>query len=168
MAAGHTGPVSTSTRRILSLAALGVAVALLVLGALFQADTSPDEPIAQSGGGAESSPQRPDAAAPASQPIEGWFPSGGQGAACQEPVGVDLAPGYRASLSINGVPIPDTELNPTGTAGASLNHVTWGPEPDCPRGEVLRPEANVVEACVWRVEEQPAGCTTYRFQFRTL
>lgn len=164
---GHTGRVSTSTRRLLSIGALAVAVGLLVLGALFQADTSPDEP-ALTGGGAEAPVQQPQAAAPASQPIEGWFPSGGQGAACQEPVGVDLAPGYRASLTVNGVPIPDGELNDPGSAGASLNQVTWGPEADCPRGEVLRPEGNVVEACVWRVEDRPANCTTYRFEFRTL
>jgi hypothetical protein len=159
--------VSTSTRRLLSIAALAVAGGLLVLGALFQADTSPDAPVLQTGGGEPAAPD-PEVAAPATtRPIEGWFPSGGQGAACREPVGVDLAPGYRASLTINGIPIPDDELNREG-AGATLNHVTWGPEEDCPRGTVLRPEGNVVEACVWRVEDRPDNCTTYRFEFQTL
>lgn len=164
----HTGRVSSSTRRLLSLAALAAAVGLLVLGALYQADTSPED-VAITGeelGGSAAPP--PDVAAPASTPIEGWFPRGGQAAACREPVGVDLAPGYRASLTINGVPIPEDDLNPSGTASATLNHVTWGPELDCPRGDVLRPEGNVVEACVWRAEEPASGCVTYRYEFRTL
>jgi hypothetical protein len=139
-----------------------------VLGALFQADTSPEDAIFVSGGAPAPGAPSGGPAAPASQPIEGWFPRGGQAAACSEPVGVDLAPGFRASLTINGVPIPDDELNPAGTAAATLNHVTWGPEPDRPRGAVLRPEDNEVVACVWRVEDQPTSCTAYRYEFRTL
>jgi hypothetical protein len=160
-------PESRLVRRLLTAAALVVATGLLVLGAIYQADTPPE--VAQSG--TDQAPTTTGVMDPAGaevDPIEGWFPSGGQAAACTEPVGVALATGYQAALTINGVPISDSQLNDRGTAGGSLNRFTWGPEADCPRGTLLRPEGNVVEACVWRVGEPASGCRTFRFQFDAL
>jgi hypothetical protein len=160
--------VTTSNRRLLSLAALLVALGLLVLGAVYQADA----PKGVAFTGTPTGPTTPgDVAAPATDPIEGWFPQGGPGSACREKVGVDLAPGFRASLTINGIPIPDDELNEVkdpGSAGATLNQVTWGPEEDCPRGAILRPTTNEVQACVRRTEEPPQECVVRRFEFEAL
>lgn len=168
-------PRSPLARILLTLFVLGVAVAFLALGALYQDDTSPEvfntgqaaNPMVGATTGDPASPVAP-GGAPVVDPVEGWFPQGGQAAACTEGVGVDLAPGFRASLTINGVPIPDDQLNGAESAAATLNRYTWGPEPDCPRGAILRPEANVLEACVWRVGEPASTCRPYRFTFDAL
>lgn len=168
-------PRSRLARILLTLFVLGVAVALLALGALYQDDTSPEvfntgqaaNPMVGTAPGEPASPGTR-GAVPVVDPVEGWYPQGGQAAACTEGVGVDLAPGYRASLTINGVPIPDDQLNDPESAAATLNRYTWGPERDCPRGEILRPEANVLEACVWRIGEPASTCRPYRFTFDAL
>ncbi|MEM7337338.1 MAG: hypothetical protein AAF467_01755 [Actinomycetota bacterium] len=102
-------------------------------------------------------------------PIEGFLPRSGEGTACREPVGVDLAPGFGATLTINGIAIApeemnvnlDPEGNPTGvvTASRSLDQYTFGPEPNCPDGRVIRATDNLVQACIYRLEDGPGTCT---------
>jgi hypothetical protein len=50
-------------------------------------------------------------------PIEALIPEENAEILRQDRVGVDLVPGWFASLSINGVPIPDEELNGTASLG---------------------------------------------------
>ncbi len=147
-----------------------LAVAALVWGAMYDADTTPSAPVL-SGGAADGGGERDgDEVVLDVTPIEGWFPKTGVGSTCTEPVGVDLIPGYGAVLVINGQPIPDNELNiyvnPDAppderilTAQGALGQYTWGPEEDCPNGLLLRPENNRVEVCVYRIETGPSGCT---------
>lgn len=170
---GHTGEVLDNplARRLLIFALLAVAIGLLALGALYQADTPPEVVLTNLPPGSGGEPAG-EAGAPGpgaeQSPITGWFPQGGQGAACTEPVGVALQAGYQASLVINGIPIPDDQLNGRASASGTLNHYTWGPEPDCPRGRLLRPKGNLLEACVWRAGEARSGCRAYRFEFDAL
>jgi hypothetical protein len=65
----------------------------------------------------------------------------------QEAVGVQLGPGFDASLAINGTPIPDAELDKT----PGLNLVLFQPGPgkvidQLPAGE------NCIVVTSWRVE----------------
>lgn len=162
-------PGSALPRRLLAIGALALAVGLLVLGALYQADTGAPAEVVGSGEGfpANVSTQSDDEAA-ASNPVQGFLPRSGLGSTCTEPVGIDLIPGYAASLIINGVPIEGELLNDPGSAGSSLNQYTYGPEADCPNGLLLRPQENVVQACVWRIGEAPDSCRTYTFAFDAL
>jgi hypothetical protein len=111
-------------------------------------------------------------------PIEGFLPRGGEASACLEPVGVDLAPGYAATLTINGIVIADSEMNveldedgePTGdiTASRSLGQYTFGPEENCPNARVLRPTNNLLQACVYLVTEGPETCDIAEMTFDVL
>ncbi|MFV0525138.1 MAG: hypothetical protein ACK5RL_11640 [Acidimicrobiales bacterium] len=118
------------------------------------------------------------AAAASTSPIEEFLPRSGQASACREPVGVDLVEGYAADLTINGIRIAPEEMNvaldadgaPSNavTASRSLGQYTYGPEDDCPNGRVLRPTDNVLEACVYRIEDGPASCTVSTNRFDVL
>ena len=175
---GHTCWV-TLRQRIIAGVAVAVAFACLGLAIAYSGDTSVSEPAFSGspvdGGGVRAD----DPTAPGEEldinPIERWFPLAGEGSACSEPVGVDLIPGYGALLTINGVPIAPEDTNQlvaidndgdgvtdatSISAGASQGQVTWGPEPDCPFGEILRPTNNRVSACIYRLEEGPANCRT--------
>ena len=144
----------------------------LVFGAMYDAPTETPT-VVLSGGAVDGGGER-DAEEQVLDisPVEGWFPQSGVGSTCTEPVGIDLIPGYGATLVINGQPIPDSELNiyenpdaPPGervfTAQGALGWYTWGPEEDCPNGALLRPEGNTVSACVYRLEQGPNGCRQY-------
>lgn len=135
-------PVSVGRQRLVVIAGLALAVGAIILAASTQEDTPAVVPTVDS----------------SDDPVEGWFPRSGQGSTCSEPVGIDLAPGYGAVLSINGNILPDDMMNPPGSAGRSLGHYTYGPEEDCPNGEFLRPRDNQVQACVYRLDEGPATC----------
>jgi hypothetical protein len=161
-------PGSPLVRRLLTIGALAVAVGLLVLGALYQQDTSPAVDVASPTGVPADRATPNDDAAAAINPVQGFLPRSGQGSTCTEPVGVALVDGYAASLTINGVPIDATMMNPIDSAGGSLNRYTYGPEPGCPNGPLLRPRANLVEACVWRIGQSPETCRTYAFEFDAL
>ena len=172
-----------------------MAVLALGLGIAYQGDRSiPDEGIsapavtvAGSPGGPAASPPQIDggdddvddgAAADSVSPIERFLPSSGQASACREPVGVDLVPGYAATLSINGIAIAPDEMNvildgdgsisDEVTASRSIGQYTFGPEEDCPNGRVLRPTDNVLRACVYRLEEGPSSCVVSESVFDVL
>ncbi len=151
---------------VLAFASLGVAI-------VYSGDTGPTN-VAFSGSPVDGGGERADDPnAEAEQlnlnPLQEWFPRAGAGSACSEPVGVDLIPGFGALLTINGVAIPpeDTNVysdfeNKVLSAAGSQGQVTWGPEPDCPFGRILRPTANEVSACIYRVEDGPESCRTIR------
>jgi len=166
-----------------TLALVVAAGAALGIGALYQGDRLPDEStnvIVGEGSGAGGSPAAApaeDAPAPVS-PIEGFLPRSGEASACREPVGVDLIPGYAATLTINGVTIAPEQMNVvtneegeiTGelTATRSLSQYTFGPEADCPNGDILRATNNVMQACVYRLEDGPASCVVTEVTFDVL
>lgn len=158
-------PVSRSKQWLIIGAGVLVAFGALVLAATYQADTSPDEPVlsgsAADGGGARPEDANAEAAPLDVNPIEAWLPKSGEGSTCSEAVGVDLIPGYGAVLTINGVTLTEDQTNDRLSAGGSLGQVTYGPEEDCPNGQLLRPQGNVVEACVYRLVEGPENCRIY-------
>lgn len=164
---------------------MGLVVAAAValgIGALYQGERLPEEPtnvIVGEGSGEGGAPAAaPADDAPPVSPIEGFLPRSGEASACREPVGVDLIPGYAATLTINGVRIAPEQMNVitdeageiTGelTASRSLSQYTFGPEPDCPNGEILRATNNVMQACVYRLEDGPGSCVVSEITFDVL
>lgn len=162
-----------------------VAFLALILATAYQDDT-PVEGTAVVGAGTTVSPipttagQGTASTGPAAalNPVERFLPVSGQASACREPVGVDLVPGYGATLTINGISIGPDEMNVardaqgnvTGqlSASRSLGHYTYGPEEACPNGRVLRATDNLLQACVYRLEEGPATCVVTEYRFSVL
>lgn len=160
---------SAGRQRTVIIGLVGIAVVALVVAAKFSAPTTPSAAVltgTAADGGGDRSDQENGQSVLLVDPVEGWLPAAGDGTACSERVGIDLIPGYAATLQINGVDIADEDMNnyigPDGAqdAGASIGEFTWGPEEDCPHGELLRPTDNRVIACVYRVEEGRANCRT--------
>jgi hypothetical protein len=158
----------------------------LTLGIAYQGErTVDDELVAGTGTSTTAAAAQADgaeagvaAAASAVSPIEAFLPQSGEASACREPVGVDLIDGYAATLTINGTAIPpdqmnvnlseDGELTGVITASRSLGHYTYGPEEDCPNGAVLRPTNNLMQVCVYRLEDGPGSCTVTERVFDAL
>lgn len=168
--------------------ALG-AVGALTLGALYQDDDRLDGVVVDgqvvggdgggrasasadgsSGGGIPAAGQGATVDdAPADGPIETFLPRSGEASACREDVGVDLIPGYGATLTINDIEIAPEEMNvnldDNGeitrviTASRSLGHYTFHPSDECPNGPYLRPTDNVLEVCVYRLSDPAQRCT---------
>ncbi len=159
---------STKQRVVITLGVI-VAFGALVVAGLYSGERTPSAPVL-SGSAADGGGERDGDVAPLDiDPVQGWFPQSGIGSTCTEAVGVDLIPGYSAVLTINGVEIAEDDTNvrvdtdgdgvkDAFTSGGSQGQVTWGPEPNCPNGSVLRPQNNVVEACVYRIVDGPASC----------
>ncbi len=105
----------------------------------------------------------------ASGPIERFLPRAGEASACSERVGVDLLDGFGAKLTINDVTIAPEDMNvnldDNGeitseiTASRSLGHYTFQPDDNCPNGRFLRPVDNVLQVCVFRLDDQSQRCT---------
>ncbi len=156
----------------------------LALGVVYQDDNRLDEPVivgldpdvganpdSGSPGVTESTLAGGDAAnVPTSGgAIEALLPEGGEASACREPIGVDLAAGFGARLTINGIEITPEEMNvnldDSGeitnviTPTRSLGHFTFAAEDKCPNGRFLRPLENVLEICVYRFDDPSEGCT---------
>jgi len=196
--------VTRTQQRLITWGLLALAAFALILGAIYQADTPAfDDTVAGgpvtpaptsstttvSGGGVVGGGGAVGGGGPVGQTgtgtatgadaIEAFLPRSGQASACQEAVGVDLRPGWAATLEINGIPIPSDELNVTidengqrvpgeRSASRALGQYTFGPEADCPNGQVLRPTGNVLRACIYRVEEGPATCVIKESRFDVL
>jgi len=158
----------------------------LFLGIVYQEDDRLDEPVIvgldpdvgaaptedASGDNSETATTLAGGAAqvPASSgAIEGFLPRGGEASACSEPIGVDLAAGFGARLTINGIEIAAEEMNvnldENGeisnviTPTRSLGHFTFEAEDVCPNGRFLRPLANKLEVCVVRFDDPSGSCT---------
>lgn len=171
--------VTRTKQRVITISLVAVASLALVLAATFQGERLPDDARVV---GAERSGALGGAASPttsvSTSPIEGFLPRSGEASACREPVGVDLIPGYGATLTINGVTIAPEQMNVVTdddgnitdeiTASRSLSQYTYGPEEDCPNGSLLRATQNVLEACVYRLEEGPDGCFVTSISFDVL
>ena len=174
---------------------LGVAAIALVIGSVFQGERLPEDqrPVVvgagsssddiaagggSGGGGAGASAASTEEPSAPVGPIEGFLPRSGEASACREPVGVDLIEGYAATLTINGVEIPPEQMNVNldeageiteeVTASRSLSVYTFGPEEDCPNGEILRATNNVMQACIYRLEDGPASCVITEVTFDVL
>lgn len=179
--------ISRTQQRLVTVALLSVAAVAFTLAVAYQGDRLPAEPrIVGAGTGSGSGDEVADAAGdegatPSTSrvnPIEGFLPQSGEGSACREPVGVDLIDGYGATLTINGRRITADEMNvvlgedgqPTReiTASRSLGHYTFGPEPDCPNGSVVRATDNVMRVCVYRLLEGPDNCVVSEISFDAL
>ena len=173
--------ISQTRQRMIMAGMVVAAVALIAVGAVYQDDTATQGPTivggdalsnddrtgAAQGGGDPAEPGAPPAVAVG--PIEGFLPRSGEASACRESVGVDLTAGFGASLTINGIDIApeqmnvnlDDEGNITNviTASRSLGHYTFEPDDNCPNGRFLRPVGNVLEVCIYRLEDTSQACS---------
>ncbi len=157
---------------------LVVALGMIVLAATYSGGSDTAEPVI-SGGPVDGGGDRDntDVETLDINPIESFLPRTGEGSTCTEAVGVDLIPGFSATLTINGTPIPVDQMNGftvndsgirEATAGSSLGEFSWGPEVGCPRGDILRPQNNRLEACVYRNVDGPESCRTFVHTFDAL
>ena len=168
--------VSKTQQRLVTGSLLLVAAGAMALGVLYQGERLPEGPNIVGAPSGESETASPTTAT--INPIEGFLPRSGEGSACREPVGVDLVEGFGATLTINGVSIAPEQMNvvlgpdgePTNvvTASRALGQYTFGPEPDCPNGSVIRATSNVMQACVYRLSEGPGACVVTEFSFDAL
>jgi hypothetical protein len=80
------------------------------------------------------------------QDVERLIPARNSEILAQESVGIDLAPGYTAVLSLNGVEIPEDQLN----RRAGINEILYRPRED---GAAVEYDAgeNCLVASVWPV-----------------
>ena len=128
-------------RVLLGLAALTGAVAILL--ALLLADTD-DNDVTVTGNAA----------------VDELIPPRSAEVLSQETVGIDLAPGYDARLTINGVVIPPEQIRHQ----PNLNLFTFRPD----RGKVierLRAEQNCALVAYWRQDVGPAEADTISWCF---
>ncbi len=172
--------ISVRKQKLISVGLVGVAFLALGLAAVYQDDNKLDDPsfvgIDQTGDddstgnvGGGTGTTLATVVANDSGPIERFLPDAGDAVACREPVGVDLAPGYGARLTINGKEVPETEMNVIVnldgtvsnelTASRSIGQYTFEPEDGCPNGRWLRPVDNVLEVCVFRLDDPGQACT---------
>jgi hypothetical protein len=171
--------VSRGRQWLIIGAMLTVATLAIVLAAIYQDDNKLGEPrvvgagtstTTGTGGGAVGVPAAAGDDAPTGAgPIEGFLPRSGEASACREQIGVDLADGFGAELTINGIEIAPEEMNvnldengeisEVVTASRSLGHYTFTPDDDCPNGTLLRPVDNVLEVCVYRLSDVTRACT---------
>jgi len=128
-------------RVLLGLAALAGAVAILL--ALLLADTDNND-VTVTGNAA----------------VDELIPPRSAEVLAQETVGIDLAPGYDARLTINGVGIPPDQLRHL----PNLNRFTFRPD----QGKVierLQAEQNCALVTYWRQEVGPAEADTISWCF---
>ena len=123
--------MSSALRRLLAAIAILVAGVVLVIGFQVANVGEPDDAVVVSGDAVDALVPRPE-----SEILR------------QEPVGVDLAVGYLAALAVNGIEIPDDQLQVNAPLGEYLFEVGEGKAiEDFIAGE------NCVTATYWRVSE---------------
>lgn len=121
--------MSDLTRRIVVVVAAVVAVGALVL-AVTQSDTGPDTAVTNP------------------QPVEQLIPGRGELEVRQARVGIDLQPGYTGILVVNGVEIPEDQLELV----EGLNQVLYQPG-EGKEIEAFEPGQVCVVATYWREVE---------------
>lgn len=147
---------------------VGVALLAVVVGAVYQDDDRLNETNIV-GGGAQSQGAAGGSGTPTpTGAIEGFLPQSGEASACREAVGVDLAPGFGAFLTINGIEIAPEQMNVVLdddgsitseiTASRSIGHYTFAPDESCPNGRFLRAVDNRLEVCVFRLTDANQTC----------
>lgn len=133
-------PVYSTRFKIGAVVVLTAAIAAFVI-AYLSTQEGGDDPIISSGG--------------ASDAIETLIPARGSQVPQQQTVGVDLAGGWDAALSVNGVEIPPDELQVT----RELSLVQFTPA-DGRIVEQFQPGENCVEATIWPLSEGRDGDET--------
>ncbi|HEX6236638.1 MAG TPA: hypothetical protein VFZ68_05565 [Acidimicrobiales bacterium] len=123
-------PVYSTRFKVVAALVITVAAAAFVTAYLATQQGS-DDPVVSSGA--------------ASEAVESLIPDRGAQVPQQQPtIGVDLAGGWDAALAVNGVEIPDDELDVT----PELSLVQFTPA-DGRAVEQFRPGRNCVEATIW-------------------
>jgi hypothetical protein len=92
--------------------------------------------------------------------IERLIPTPGSKVLQQETIGIDLAPGYEGSLTLNGTPLPDSEV----TFVPQLNQITFKPGPNR-IFEQLPPGDNCLIATYWESAFGPSVSTSRSWCF---
>jgi hypothetical protein len=92
--------------------------------------------------------------------VDRLIPAGGSEILAQEAVGIDLAPGFTASLLLNGVEIPEDQLN----RRSGVDEVLYRPAEDGAAVE-FRAGENCLVALVWPVAESRAQARTVSWCF---
>jgi len=135
--AAHTVAVSDSLRRVLVVLAVIACLAGIVFAfTLVDTDDGTND-IAVTDAG----------------PVEQLIPPRGSEILRQEAVGVDLRPGWTGVLVINGVEIPEDQIDDTNLASLGQLLYTAG---DGKAVERFEAGENCITAVVWRVEESRA------------
>jgi hypothetical protein len=139
---GHTGAVLKEPWRHRILYAAGLGVALVLFYVAFGRDSG-REGTANSGGEA----------------VENLIPAEGSEVLAQQQIGIDLAPGYTGTLSINGEAVPDDEL----VDDRQTYRLIWTPseesELQLPAGE------SCATASVYKIEDGPDEARLVRWCF---
>jgi hypothetical protein len=95
--------------------------------------------------------------------IEQFIPTDGDQIVQQEPVGIDLAPGYDGTLALNGVAIPEDQLNKV----PALNLVQFVPGEGKEVEQYLQGR-NCVVATFWLSKDGPGQATSRSWCFSVL
>jgi hypothetical protein len=95
--------------------------------------------------------------------IEQFIPAEGDQIVQQEPVGIDLAPGYDGTLALNGVAIPEDQLNKV----PALNLVQFIPG-EGKEIEQYNEGRNCVLATFWLSKDGPGQATSRAWCFNVL
>ena len=94
-----------------------------------------------------------DVATTGDSPVELLIPPRNSEILRQEPVGVDLRPGWTGVLQVNGTEIPEDQVDDADIASTGVLTYTVG---DGKAVEQFEAGQNCVTAVVWRVEESRA------------
>ena len=133
-------PVYSTRFRLVAVIVLTAATAAFVVAYLGLREGS-DDPVVSSGA--------------ASEAVERLIPARGSQVPQQETIGVDLAGGWSAALTVDDVEIPADELDVT----PELSLVQFTPD-DGRTVEQFQPGRNCVEATIWPLSEGRGGGQT--------
>lgn len=103
-----------------------------------------------------------DVAVSESGPVERLIPPRGSEILAQEAVGVDLRPGWTGVLVVNGIEIPEDQVDTANLASLGQILYTTG---EGKAVETFAAGENCVEAITWRVDETRANSRTTRWCF---
>jgi hypothetical protein len=95
--------------------------------------------------------------------IERLIPTPGSKILRQETIGIDLAPGYEGTLTVNGTPIPEDQL----TTVPALNQVAFTPGSG-KAVSTLQAGQNCVVATYWLTQTGPSQSSTRSWCFTVL
>jgi hypothetical protein len=137
-------PPSSLRYRVTVTIAVLVAIAALVV-AVRSTKSTDESPVVVNG--------RPDV-------VEHVLPRDGVEALQQSEIGIDLATGYEGGLSLNGIPIPTTELR----IEPAQNQVFFAPGSGR-TFEALPSGKNCVTATVWKSSDGPGTPADLSFQW---
>lgn len=105
----------------------------------------------------------PTAISDADPSIDALVPTPGSEVLRQAQIGIDLASGYTAELTVNGIPIPADQV----IGDPSLAQFFYLPRPDGAAGE-LNPGPNCITATYWRVADGPERASSESWCFEVL